>query len=192
MLKLCMWPLLIVSQVMSNMRPASAASKAIEAEVLLKVWTFCMASVASIGKLWTSESSFSPEASQYLPKAADCELNYTSMHEWRVPRNNNKKVSDKVNRVQLQTFLQSGFCSKNFSPPLMFTIHFLPVLIANVASSSQQQNFSRLFVITLVLSEFFSTCRSRVTFFPHCESTFAWVANDGLGDSTRITKCKVA
>ncbi len=33
-----MWPLLIVSQVMGGMRPASAASEAIEAEVLLKVW----------------------------------------------------------------------------------------------------------------------------------------------------------
>ena len=38
-----MWPQLIVSQVMGYMRPASAASEAIEAEVLLKVWTFCMA-----------------------------------------------------------------------------------------------------------------------------------------------------
>ena len=35
--KLCMWPLLIVSQVMGGMRPASAASEAIEAEVSLKV-----------------------------------------------------------------------------------------------------------------------------------------------------------
>ena len=33
-----MWPLLIVSQVMGGMRPASEASEAIEAEVLLKVW----------------------------------------------------------------------------------------------------------------------------------------------------------
>ena len=33
-----MWPLLIVSQVMGGMRPASAASEAIEAEVSLK---FC-------------------------------------------------------------------------------------------------------------------------------------------------------
>ena len=33
-----MWPLLIVSQVMGDMRPASAASKGIVAEVSLKVW----------------------------------------------------------------------------------------------------------------------------------------------------------
>ena len=33
-----MWPLLIVGQVMGGMRPASAASEAIEAEVSLKVW----------------------------------------------------------------------------------------------------------------------------------------------------------
>ena len=33
-----MCPLLIVSQVMGDMRPASAASEAIEAEVSLKVW----------------------------------------------------------------------------------------------------------------------------------------------------------
>ena len=37
-LRLCMRPLLIVSQVMGGMRPASAAFEAIEAEVLLKVW----------------------------------------------------------------------------------------------------------------------------------------------------------
>ena len=34
-MKLCMWPLLIVSQVIGYVRPASAASEAIEAEVLL-------------------------------------------------------------------------------------------------------------------------------------------------------------
>ena len=33
-----MWPLLIVGRVMCGMRPASAASEAIEAEVLLMVW----------------------------------------------------------------------------------------------------------------------------------------------------------
>ena len=33
-----MWPLLIVASVMGGMRPASAASEAIEAEVSLKVW----------------------------------------------------------------------------------------------------------------------------------------------------------
>ena len=33
-----MWPQLIVSQVMGDMRPASAASEAIETEVSLKVW----------------------------------------------------------------------------------------------------------------------------------------------------------
>ena len=36
--KLCIWPLLIVASVMGGMRPASAASEAIEAEVSLKVW----------------------------------------------------------------------------------------------------------------------------------------------------------
>ena len=33
-----MWPLLIMSRVIADMRPASAASEAIEAEVSLKVW----------------------------------------------------------------------------------------------------------------------------------------------------------
>ena len=33
-----MWPILIVASVMGGMRPASAASEAIKAEVSLKVW----------------------------------------------------------------------------------------------------------------------------------------------------------
>ena len=37
-LRLCMRPLLIVGRVMCGMRPASGASEAIEAEVLLMVW----------------------------------------------------------------------------------------------------------------------------------------------------------
>ena len=37
-LKLCMQPLIIVGRVMGDMRPASEASEAIEAEVSLKVW----------------------------------------------------------------------------------------------------------------------------------------------------------
>ena len=41
-LKLCMWPLLIMRSVIGGTRPASVASEAIEVEVLLKVWTFCM------------------------------------------------------------------------------------------------------------------------------------------------------
>ena len=37
-LRLFMWPLLIVGRVIVDMRPASAASEAIEPEVSLKVW----------------------------------------------------------------------------------------------------------------------------------------------------------
>ena len=36
------------SEANGRMRPASATSEAIEAEVLLKVWTFCMAAIHSI------------------------------------------------------------------------------------------------------------------------------------------------
>ena len=37
-LRLCMRPVLTVGQVMGDMRPTSAVSEVIEAEVLLKVW----------------------------------------------------------------------------------------------------------------------------------------------------------
>ena len=76
---------------MGRVRPASATSEAIEAEVLLKVWDVLHpravgegggersergrgeASAASGGGGPASEASLPPEALQYLPKAADCE-----------------------------------------------------------------------------------------------------------------------
>ena len=56
-LKLCMQPLIIVGRVMGDMRPASEASEATEAEVLLKVWEVLHGTLR-----WASESNGPCEA----------------------------------------------------------------------------------------------------------------------------------
>ena len=59
-LKLCMLPLLIVRSVMGGMRPASAASEAIEAEVSLKVWDLLHGTLR-----WVSEADGPCKAGLY-------------------------------------------------------------------------------------------------------------------------------
>ena len=47
-----MWPLLIVASVMGDMSPASTAS-----EVLIKVWTFCMALLGGANEVSSPEKT---------------------------------------------------------------------------------------------------------------------------------------